>query len=263
MQEQEDSAIQQVHRLLFQDLGRWSAGSWLDTSVFSPALRRWLAQLSNKGPAGQNLRRLFSQIVTVTIEEVTSVLVPDEIRTDFTEEDWSSLTRQFTRLLNRFDLRFDGFTYVNKLRAEGPSNVPQLKRDAVSAFGSIKRVQLRQYSKSYFEDEFGSMRVVCTLSSRYEDKGKRKYWYGFHETWNRWLEGSKDGYLLLGCMDTRICFALPLNFVRAQLPNLRSTGSGKDQYWHMDLVDVAGKTNLLDIPRLHQSISLSDFRFQF
>jgi hypothetical protein len=133
----------------------------------------------------------------------------------------------------------------------------------VSAFASQRSVVLRQLTKSYFEDASGSFRVVCTFSSRYENKGKRRYWFGFHEIWNGWLEGSKDGYLLLGCMDVRVCFALPLSFVRAQLPNLRSTGAGKDRYWHIDLVDIGGGKNLLDVPRLRQAISLSEFLIKF
>ena len=141
--------------------------------------------------------------------------------------------------------------------------MPLLKREAVSAFAKGKGTTLQQITKSYFEDSSGALRVVCTFSSRYEGKGKRKYWFGYHEIWNRWLEGSRDGFLLLGCADTRTCFALPLRFVRAQLPNLRSTGIGKDQYWHLDLVDVATKTNLLDIPRIKQAATLSEFAFKF
>jgi len=77
------------------------------------------------------------------------------------------------------------------------------------------------------------------------------------------LEGSKESFLLLGCVDTRMFFALPLRFIRSQLPHLRTTGTGKDKYWHIDIVDLASKKNLLDLPRLRQAVTLAEFTHRF
>jgi hypothetical protein len=260
----QEAAVQTVHDLLAENVGRAGANAWLDTNVLSPKIRDWLHK-SRKTRRKFDFGKLASKVLAITDGNSTSVLVPEELKSQIRDEDWRSMTEQLASLLKFFDLRFAGLIFQkhSALRNISNSNVPLLKREAVSAFAKGKGTTLQQITKSYFEDSSGALRVVCTFSSRYEGKGKRKYWFGYHEIWNRWLEGSRDGFLLLGCADTRTCFALPLRFVRAQLPNLRSTGIGKDQYWHLDLVDVATKTNLLDIPRIKQAATLSEFAFKF
>jgi hypothetical protein len=257
----EDAAVRAVYESLLHDTGHASASAWLDTNVLSPKIRN----LFNLRSSNSRRRRLASQVLAITNDGVTTVLAPEELRSEIGDADWRKIVDQLTSLFKAFNLTFSEFAFMRgtQLLPAKQSNVPLLKRDAAYTFAKNRGVVLRQLTKSYFEDASGALRVVCTFSSRYEGKGKRKYWFGFHEIWNRWLEGSKDGFLLLGCMDSRTCFALPLGYVREHLPNLRSTGTGKNQYWHIDLVDVGGGKNLLDVPRLRQAIPLSKFLFKF
>jgi hypothetical protein len=192
-------------------------------------------------------------------------LAPEALKAQIGDAGWRDMTTQLASLLKLFELQFAELTFLEggTIQKVAPSDVPLLKREAVSAFARARNLSLRQMTKSYFEAPSGGMRVVCTFSSRYEGKGKRKYWFGYHKIWDRWLEGSSEGFLLLGCKDTRLCFALPLSFVRAQLPNLRSTGTGKDQYWHLDIVDVSGRKNLLDVPKLRKAVAISEYAFTF
>ena len=178
---------------------------------------------------------------------------------------WRDMSSQLASLLKFFNLQYKDLTFFKSglSRAATPSGVPLLKREAVSAFAKSRGLLLRQMTKSYFETPSGDVRVVCTFSSRYEGKGKRKYWFGYSKIWDRWLEGSSESFLLLGCKDSRLCFALPLDFIRAQLPNLWSTGTGKSRYWHLDIVDRDEDKNLLYVPRLKKAVALSGFAFTF
>jgi hypothetical protein len=258
-----EAAIQLVYDSLLASNGRASAHAWLDTSVLSPRIREWLSQQVRRNDAEFLL--MLTRLLAVTSDNATSLLVPDELLKRVEQSIWRELTKQLGSYLKTFELTFDKLAAFDTkdLRAGLLSNVLILKREATSAFAQQRGTTLQQLTNSYFEDRTGSLRVVCTFSSRYERKGKRKYWFGYHETWNTWLEGARESFLILGCIDTRICFALPLQFIRTQLPHLRSTGTGKDKYWHIDIVDLPNQPNLLDIPRLAQALKLSDFSFTF
>lgn len=259
----QEAVISKVRDSLSKRIGQVGADAWLDTNILSPRIRAWLNE-SPKTGRRVDFRLLTSKILAFTRDSRTTVLIPQELK-DEVGEGWSDLTTRLTSLLGLFGLQFGDLNFLKGI-ASGtyiPSDVPLLKREAVSAFAKSKSLSLRQMTKSYFETASGGVRVVCTFSSRYEKKGKRKYWYGYHKIWDRWLEGASEGFLLLGCRDSRLCFALPLDFVRAQLSSLRSTGTGKDQYWHLDIVDVNGEHNLLDVPRLGTAIAITKFSFTF
>ncbi|WP_375411494.1 hypothetical protein [uncultured Bradyrhizobium sp.] len=257
--EVDSAVIKSVHKELRQTGGA-GAAAWLDTSILTPRIRALFSQHLSDDRRRPRDRRLIEEILAFTGDGTTTVLVPENLKIPISER-----TEQIKQLLATFDLKFSEFMFTKGSEpAPGrQTDVTSLKRAAVKAFGAENGITLRQITKSYFEDSQGALRVVCTFSSRYEGKGKRKYWFGFHEIWNRWLEDSESGFLILGCIDSRTCFALPLGFVRDQLPHLRTTGTGKDRYWHIDIVDLGGKKNLLDLPHLHKQISLSDFLLRF
>jgi hypothetical protein len=265
LERQEEQAARQVLRALLDDLGRASANAWLDTNVLTPKVRTWIGRFISKSQRELDIDRSTSQVLVFTEDQSTTALVPEDLARVIGESQLMSVRQRLEEFLRGFDLKFAGFSFVEAaiFESEIRSDIPLLKRNAVSAFASKQGVVLHQLSRSYFEDSAGQLRAVCTFSSRYENKGKRKYWFGFHQIWNQWLDGSKDSFLLLGCADQRICFALPLSFIREQLPHLRSTGVGKDRYWHIDLVDISGERNLLDVPRLRTAIPLSNFILHF
>ena len=263
LQREEVEAIKKVRKLLVDQLGRSAAESWLDANVLSPTLRVWLNQSNLPNVPRSDLRLLSRGAHAITIEGTTTLVAPESLVRMADGQGWSRLVDRFSSLLRDFELHLGDMAYVDDAGLLVRPKVLQLKREAVAAFGKAKGTSFHQVSKSYFESDTAGTRVVCTFSSRYEGKGKRKYWYGFHEIWNRWLDEAQTGYVLLGCLDARRCFALPLAFVRKQLPSLRSTGSGRDRYWHLDVVDIDGASDRLDIPGLRRSLPLSEFAFEF
>lgn len=132
-------------------------------------------------------------------------------------------------------------------RSEGFSVAFQ-KRRIAACFSNVLGLPLQQETKSYFSSGDGNARCVCTLSSRYDGSQKRKYWYGFHKIWDEWLEEVPSAYVLLGCRDTNVYYALPLSFMRHRLRFLRWTGRGRDRYWHLDLILGASDSLELAVP---------------
>ena len=107
--------------------------------------------------------------------------------------------------------------------------------------------RLIKKSRAMFWSSDHSMRVACTISKRY-DAG-HDYWYAFHPKWQSFLDEGKDAYFVLGCADLNRAFALPVDWLKALLPDLNITQTDRHMYWHIHLnTDAEGRVTL-KVPR--------------
>lgn len=94
-------------------------------------------------------------------------------------------------------------------------------------------------SRALYWDTSHEKRVACSISKRYT-RGAYSYWYAYHPEWDEFLGAGNDAFFILGCMDLSEAFALPLSFIRQQLPFLNTTTTKKEKtYWHVHLTDTA------------------------
>ncbi len=117
---------------------------------------------------------------------------------------------------------------------------PQLlesKRKAITEAMSGKlQGPLVKKSRALFWSADHARRVVCTISKRYTKRGAYPYWYAYHPQWNEFLQQGQEGYLVLGCMDLPVAFAVPRDVVQEFLPRLNTTAIENGMYWHIHLV---------------------------
>jgi hypothetical protein len=117
------------------------------------------------------------------------------------------------------------------------TEIDALRQKILAAVEKREQLDLIRKSAALFwsTDEQHAIRIVCTVSKRY-DAGEG-YWYAYHSKWDAFLGEAKRGYFVLGCMDKARAFALPLDWIRQRLPDLPKTERSDDQYWHVYLGD--------------------------
>ena len=265
----ERSVSRAVFFRIFKDVGAQAAYSWLDAEILSPSLRNFVTEEFRGQKLKKSLSGYLMDVQTITDRE-TSVCLPEWLIPYFNRKrKWGEfLINSVRQEATYFDIAVSPkIIILNRPENPGPEsgalrNVRSLKLQAAQAFRKGKPF-LRPVSASYFENETGNFRIACTFSSRYDNKGKRKYWYGFHKTWDDWLEAAEDAYLVLGCLDRRVAFGLPIEIIRNILPSLRATGTGKDKYWHLDIVDINEEIDMLDLPRVSQRLNLQQYAFTY
>jgi hypothetical protein len=107
-------------------------------------------------------------------------------------------------------------------------------REQAAEFLSRKlKARLVRQRRSLFAAADGSVRAVLAVSKRY-DRDYQAYWYGFYDSQKRFLEEAPTGYLVLGTLDTRRIYTLPLEFIEPLLDRMKTTIRDENQmYWHI------------------------------
>jgi hypothetical protein len=107
----------------------------------------------------------------------------------------------------------------------------QNKRDIiVSTMSKRFGVPLIKKSRAQYWSADHALRIICTISKRYERSSAPRYWYAYHPQWDAFLSEGSEGTLVLGCMDLSIAFALPRNAIYAVLEKLNITELEKGMY---------------------------------
>ena len=129
----------------------------------------------------------------------------------------------------------------------------------IGAVGAQHSVNLIKRTRATYWNSNHEFRVACTISKRYSRRGSTPYWYAYHPKWNEFLEGGVQSYLVLGCMDLEVAFALPQQVIQEQLENLSVTERPEGgQYWHVKIVSQGGEY-ALQLPKTGETLSLVDY----
>ena len=137
------------------------------------------------------------------------------------------------------------------------SELIEAKRDAlVKALGLREGVELTPKGAICWSTTTG-LRGVCTVSKRY-GKERPPYWYGYTPRWRNFLAEGKTGFLVLGCMDRNVAYAVPYGEIEKILKNLHET-SGR--HWHIVLEETE-QGEIVLVPRTGPKLSVSKFALQ-
>jgi hypothetical protein len=97
-------------------------------------------------------------------------------------------------------------------------------------------------------------------SKRYTKRSSYPYWYAFHPEWKEFLQDGSDAYFVLGCMDSDIAFAIPLETIVENLDALNTTTTGKKTYWHVHLVERDNGGYAILLPHNETQLPLDEFQ---
>ncbi|MEQ1576939.1 MAG: hypothetical protein ABL894_04735, partial [Hyphomicrobium sp.] len=140
-----------------------------------------------------------------------------------------------------------------------PSDMNEMRSRIVSAMQTKLGVQLVQRRRAFFESADGSARVCVSISKRY-DREYQPYWYAYHPAWDEFLREAPTSFFVLGCMDLKEAFAIPLSAFSEFLPKLNQTNrdDGKS-YWHVVITTLEGSQLALYSSRTGDTIPLSPY----
>src|SRR6516162_5808097 len=99
----------------------------------------------------------------------------------------------------------------------------QEKRELiVNTLNDRERINLIKRSRALYWDAGHTIRVACTISKRYT-KRSYPYWYAHHPAWEDFLSEGKKAFLVLGCMDLAVAFAVPWEILHPVFDGLNTT----------------------------------------
>jgi hypothetical protein len=135
----------------------------------------------------------------------------------------------------------------------------QEKRELiVDALNDREGVNLIKRSRALYWDAGHTIRVACTISKRYT-KRSYPYWYAHHPAWEDFLSEGKKAFLVLGCMDLAVAFAMPWEILHPVLDGLNTTQKEDSIYWHINLTESEpGELSML-LPKRNTALRLKEY----
>jgi|GEM_PF-112378 len=137
----------------------------------------------------------------------------------------------------------------------------QQKRDEIiKTMSRHVGAPLIKKSRALYWSADHSKRIACTISKRYMKRASYPYWYAFHPQWDDFLDEGEEGYLVLGCMDLSVAFAVPYVVIHNVLPDLNTTETERGKYWHIHVVqNAAGDFEIL-VPKRDMNLHISKYK---
>lgn len=139
----------------------------------------------------------------------------------------------------------------------------QKKRDAIlAALAQRERTSFVRRTRAVYWNTDRTIRVVCTISKRYERSPSYRYWYAYHPRWNEFLSEGERSFFVLGCMDLNVGFAIPADVMRSILDDLNTTGdTNEGGLWHIHIAEsIPGEFSIL-LSRRQAALPLIEYQF--
>lgn len=140
----------------------------------------------------------------------------------------------------------------------------QAKRDSIlTAFGKREDVNLIKKTRALYWSPSKNVRVACTISKRYPKNPSVPYWYAYHPNWDEFLGEGVRSFLILGCMDRDVAFAMPRDVIKSQVESLNTSRDvdGEVMYWHIHLQQDESGISLL-LPKKRSQLSLKPYQLK-
>jgi hypothetical protein len=154
----------------------------------------------------------------------------------------------------------DGDEDISYKQEHTPKTVlDEIRKDAVTALAQREGVSLIAHKRAHFWSGDKAVRAVCPVSKRYPSGG---YWYAFHPHQKSFIAEATKGYLLLGCLDSDVTYALPSKVVEELLPYLNTTEKENRIYWHIHLQPSDDRSYQLLVPKKNQKLNMKQFEIK-
>jgi len=194
----------------------------------------------------------------ITTEKIRSLLIPFE----------------YTRLDNIIDVIFTTANDVETAAESEEESVDEkeiandyaqirtpaaklnhIRVKSLNALTKREGVSLIAHRKTQFWSGDKNVRVISSVSKLYPSG---HYWYSFHPYQKEFLSGGEKNFLLLGCMDSLVTYAIPYKKLIDILPDMDMTEKPDRKYWHLKLQGENGKYALL-LPRKNSKLDLAPY----
>ncbi len=161
--------------------------------------------------------------------------------------------REYTRVDSIIDLVFATAEEAYQEREEAPRADSGATGPVPADFheACVDRIRSRfdrplvKRSKTKYMTSDGKLALTCSVSKEYGTSTRREYWFAFHTNQREYLKRAENAYVLFGCGTPDRTLLVPFNTWNALLDTLNITERVDRMYWHVKIVEEAGRYELL------------------
>jgi hypothetical protein len=134
---------------------------------------------------------------------------------------------------------------------------------AVDGFAQLKHIRLLKRGRRLFIDDTAQVAVCCLISKRYDNQ-RHPYWYGFSPKMDEAIQGYKNAFVVIACLDRREAYAVPYKAFRPVLDQVnKSMLNGRLAHWQVQLTSSEYGKMAVAAPRGSMNLDLSPYAYTF
>lgn len=139
-------------------------------------------------------------------------------------------------------------------------DIVEVRERIVAAIGRNRGVTYVRKSRAQYWDPNHLDRLVCVVSSRYEDQGPVKYWFAYHPQQHAFLVGGEAGHFVLGFIDLDVAYSVPADVMRTYFDQLYVTKKKDGSfYYHVKLAETGTESLSLQLRGGDSGLSLAPY----
>jgi hypothetical protein len=206
-----------------------------------------LKERSEKPETGSQIRSILVPVEYTRVDALVDVVFT--AARDVEEADVEP--EKIEKYLDQSEVQSGNLQYSKR-------EIQEKRERIVERFSQVKSTHFIKKSRAILWSPDGEIAIACTVSKRYE-RGN-PYWYAYHPAWRDFLNSSGEGFFILGCMDKDEFFAIPSHEMERILPQLHTTETDKQMYWHIQLREGRSGSLELVVPQ-GDSLQLDKYAF--
>lgn len=213
-------------------------------SIESLSKLMYVSRELNEPSLNERIRKILLPFEYTRVDEIVDLVFETHIEVEQKQQAEDHVTDKNTR-------ENSGFEFTPREQLNG------MRELAINSFAkshSITKISQAQYSIKDIDTN-----IVCSVSKRYPREGQ-PYWYAFHPNYYDFLKSSKNGYLILACMDKSSAYALPISLIISHIDDLNQTKLENRHYWHIALCFDEGKLSL-NLSKIGIKINIEEYAF--
>ncbi|MBK7392723.1 MAG: DUF262 domain-containing protein [Chloracidobacterium sp.] len=142
-------------------------------------------------------------------------------------------------------------------------SVDQKRNSILAAFGKKIGKEFQKKSRATYATSDETLKIACTISARYEE-ASYPYWFRYDKRWREFVSSAPDGFLILGCMDLDIAFAIPASAIEEFLPKMNTTDNYRDResYWHVFVRILEGERYSIYLSKTQEDFDITPYQFR-
>jgi hypothetical protein len=205
---------------------------------------------SDSGSVARRIRALLRPVEYTRLDGIADLMFETTTEVDISVEAELGATEPPAETV---EVRAGG---AQRAASSSPaSGIEAFRRVVADGLSRELNVRLVKKRRSLFAAP--GVNAVIAVSKRY-DRGYQPYWYALYEAQLAFLQEAPRGILVLGTLDTRAAYALPVSVVAPLTDRLKFTRREQGQlYWHIAVrLDPAGPV----LPLIEGELDISPYR---
>jgi hypothetical protein len=126
-------------------------------------------------------------------------------------------------------------SYSKKEESNKEKTSSKFHQECIDEINNKINVRLKKKLRTLYSTDDLKMGVVVSVSKKYKQGNKDKYWFAYHPYYKSNLNGFEERYIVYACGSEANLFLIPVDILESLKERMWSTEKNDKIYWHINI----------------------------